>query len=87
MVSDLLLPDNGAEPDPSYFSEEIAKIVAIEILFPFVLRKKRKEAVDAGTDTIFKLSEWLEMPEGLVELALSERYMTAVTAFRAREAD
>jgi len=82
MVSGLLFPENGEEPNQSYLAEEIAKIVAIEILFPEVLRRKARDDIENGRDTIFKLAEWLEMPENLVEIALSERYGLAMTALR-----
>lgn len=78
MVSGILFPDNGDEPDEVFLAEEIAKIVAMEVLFPTVIRRKAKADIAEGRDSIFKLAEWLEIPEKLVETALSDRYEHAM---------
>lgn len=55
-------------------SEEVTMSGAIELLFPFDLRMAAKDRIANGDDTLFTTAEWLEIPEFLVEFALSEKY-------------
>ena len=61
---------------PDIATEDLTKIAALELLFPRELRAAAKERIAAGEDTMFSLSEWLDIPEHMVELALSDWYMT-----------
>jgi hypothetical protein len=64
----------AVEKSAAIISEEVAMIGAIELLFPFELRQAAKDRIINGTDTIFTTAEWLEIPEFLVEFALSDEY-------------
>lgn len=72
-VLDGPLPDN-AEPAADFMSEELAKFAAVELLFPHSLRGAAKKRLEEGRDTLFTLAEWLEIPEAIVEYALSDHY-------------
>jgi hypothetical protein len=73
-VQDAALAEDGPVAG-DILSEEIAKFGAVELLFPYELRAAAKARLLGGTDTLFKISEWLEAPEFVVEFALSDRYM------------
>lgn len=56
-------------------TEDLTKIAALELLFPRELRVAAKARLAQGDETVFALSEWLDIPEHMVELALSDWYM------------
>jgi Zn-dependent peptidase ImmA (M78 family) len=64
----------AAEATADIASEEIAKFIALELLFPRALRAKAKAAIADGSATMRTTGQWLELPENMVEFALSERY-------------
>ena len=60
---------------PDVATEDLTKIAALELLFPRDLRTAAKARIASGHDSVFNLSEWLDIPEHMVELALSDWYM------------
>lgn len=79
-VQDGLPTADESQPGDDIMSEELAKIGAVEILFPYKLREPSKKRIAEGKDTVFTIAEWLEIPEHLVEYALSDRYMKLADA-------
>jgi Zn-dependent peptidase ImmA (M78 family) len=77
------LATNGNLP-ADVLSEELTKFGAVELLFPHTLRQAAKERLASGADTLFTLSEWLAIPDHLVEYALSDRYMEMCARLRAK---
>jgi len=75
------LPGDEAIPTPSLAmdAEQLALYVAVELLFPFPLRSAAKDAIKDGTSTIYKTAEWLEIPEYIVGLALTDWYHNFAT--------
>jgi Zn-dependent peptidase ImmA (M78 family) len=73
------LCDNEAKQD--IVSESLAKVAAVELLFPFDLRERARIRLEAGEATIFTIAEWLEIPEWTVEYALSSQHANISRAF------
>lgn len=57
-------------------NESLADVAAYEILFPHELRAPARERIAANTDSIFDVSDWLDIPEHVVEAVLADRYMS-----------
>ena len=55
-------------------TEYLTKLAAVELLFPFSLREAARARIAQDEQTLYTTAEWLEMPEHLVEFALSDRY-------------
>lgn len=66
--------DNGAHPE-DVICEEVTKHGAVELLFPPPLRQSLKEEIAAGTTTVFKIAEKLQIPQHLIEFALEDTHM------------
>ena len=56
-------------------SEILTKFAAIELLFPLEFRDSCKEEVKLGTKSIYDLSIYFDIPEHLIEFALTDGYM------------
>ena len=55
-------------------AEILTKFAAIELLFPLDCRKKCKEEIEKGEKTTYDISSYFDIPEHLIEFALSENY-------------
>jgi len=55
-------------------TESLTKFAAIELLFPFDMRRKCKEEVETGEKTLYSVAEYFDIPEHLVQFALSDLY-------------
>lgn len=62
-------------PPKDIATEDLTKFAAVELLFPRELRQAASARINSGEDTLYTIADWLEIPEHLVELALSDRYM------------
>lgn len=76
---DSSLPDDE-ETGQDIRSEELAKFIAVELLFPRELRAAAVDRVAKGEETHLKLADSMEMPDYLVEFVLSDRYRRAADA-------
>ena len=56
-------------------SESLTKFAAIELLFPYEMRLICKKEVEAGEKSTYEISEHFDIPEHLVQYALSDLYM------------
>ena len=56
-------------------SELLTKYVAIELLFPYEIRVYTKVQIEKGETTTYDVSERFDIPEHLVQFALSDIYM------------
>ena len=56
-------------------SEFLTKFAAIELLFPQEFRENCKEEVKSGNKSMYQVSEYFDIPEHLIEVALAGRYM------------
>ena len=56
-------------------SEVMTKFVAIELLFPYEMRLSAKEQIEKEETTTYEVSGYFDIPEHLVQFALSDRYM------------
>lgn len=74
MLITQLVAENGEDVDQAALAEKLALVAAVELLFPHDLREAAKTDVMGRSATIFTLSEWLQVPEFVVELALSEPF-------------
>jgi len=74
-VQDGILGNSTPSHELIVMYEELTKFGAIELLFPYHIRAGSMKKLAAGTETLFTLSEWLRMPENIVEFALSDKYM------------
>ncbi len=61
-------------------SEELAKFIAIELLFPRELREGAIKRIADNEESSLELAAQLEMPDYLVEYVLSDRYRTIAAA-------
>jgi hypothetical protein len=66
---------------PDVLSESLALIVAIELLFPFELRADVRNRVETGMSSLAEEAERLDVPEFLVETAITDDYMKLSTIF------
>ena len=65
---------NGFHQDVQ--SEILTKFAAIELLFPLEFRDRCKNEVEVlGTKSTYDLSMYFDIPEHLIEYALTDRYM------------
>ena len=55
-------------------SEFLTKFAAIELLFPHEFRENCKEEIKRGK-SMYQVSEYFDIPEHLIEFALTDRYM------------
>lgn len=56
-------------------SESITKYAAIEILFPYEMRVELKKQIESGEKTSYEIATYIDIPEHLVQFALSDAYM------------
>ncbi|MGO9485686.1 MAG: hypothetical protein ACLPX9_14040 [Rhodomicrobium sp.] len=63
-----------ARARPDVVSEQIAIIVAVELLFPFELRATSRQRICTGDVTLQEEAKRFDIPEHIVELAISDDY-------------
>lgn len=80
VIEDVILDDpdfNGddvAELDVQ--AEMLTKFAAIELLFPREFRERCREQIASGEKSAFEISAHFDIPEHLVQYALTDRYMS-----------
>ncbi len=76
IIEHYVLGENPFGPNVEDYiaTEELAKVVAVELLFPYALRSAARKRIAGKEDSLVTLSEWLIMPDWLVEWALTENY-------------
>ncbi len=67
--------EGSAESRKDIEAEYLTKFAAIELLFPFEMREGCKTEIAAGVKTAYQIAEHFDIPEHLVEYALSDFYM------------
>lgn len=84
-VIELMIQEEGGNYDdaapPDVESEWLAKMVARELLFPNEMRAASREELQAGTTTLFQLSEQFLIPESVVEICIGS-YMDLIKGWR-----
>ena len=70
----------AAQARADVLSEQIAYIVAIELLFPFELRTHVRKRIEDGESTLADEATRLDIPEYVVELAISNGYAAVTLA-------
>ena len=83
ILDDPELDKNGATA-MDVQSEYLTKLAAIELLFPLTFRDKCIEEIARGKNTTYEISVYFDIPEHLVEYALTENYMKFSKATWAR---
>lgn len=73
-VQETKLVTNGAPEMRDVKNEGLADLAAFELLFPHDLRAAAKARIEKNEDTIFGISDWLEIPEHVVEQVLGDEY-------------
>ena len=74
ILDDPELDKNGATA-MDVQSEYLTKLAAIELLFPLQFRDKCIEDIARGESSTYEISVYFDIPEHLVEYALTESYM------------
>ena len=67
--------DKAANPTRDIQAEMVTKFAAIEFLFPIEMRASSKIDVAKGVMTTYALAEHFDIPEHVVQYALSDKYM------------
>lgn len=82
-VQDSTRVANGDPETSDVKNESLADIAAYELLFPHDLREPARDRIAAATDTVFGVADWLDIPEHVVEMVISDRYIHFSNAVRA----
>ena len=79
VIEAIILDESGFNgsgyPGLDVQAEILTKYAAIELLFPLEFRDKCKLDIDGGTDSTYNISVHFDIPEHLVQIALSDKYM------------
>ena len=79
VIEDFLLDESGIngsnDPALDVQAESLTKFAAIELLFPIEFRGTCKAEVNANKKSIYDISTHFDIPEHLVQFALTDFYM------------
>ena len=78
MIVEHVAPHYEPAP-PAAEVEYLAMYVAVELLFPFKLRTAQKAQLQNGDSSSYQLASHYDLPEYIVEFALSDLYMGLAT--------
>lgn len=70
----VLQPAEGEAPN-DLTSDMWCRYAAIELLYPYEARMADLDQVSQGRQSIFSLSQYYEIPEHVIEMAISDTYM------------